>query len=408
MQGSGIIFVSMLDTKSQLISMITCNDVSYAGFYHETIINDTKRTLVNLFNIYDGSRVKWIPLEYTLDSLIKNPATSKIILRPFRGEEGIFHGLIVQAPRYRVDSNPSESFKRILLEAAGVDYEGEFISNAYYIINKALCSLTDNQYSKEALNKGVISSSYIGKSFSIDRDIINEDALNNAIVRINRQCDEDIVCIVSTFLQLTEESDNFRSNCRSLSSKIKTIYEKTPTDPKMGIPVMSIRSDSQVKTISTKDLIKIDEHAARGSAPEAIREVFVQLSNITRKNNNSCVVIDLNKIIETFNASYPKSKISLPDAGSQGAIIASGPANKYATMRINDSTYKLPLRGASFSAFNSIQLKELIIQLESMHKEDKSVNNLKKEAIIELSKRNKIKSVKNGASPYDNYIKIDS
>ncbi len=401
MHGSGIIFVSMYDTKSQLISMITGKDVSYAGFYHETIINESKRTLVNLFNIYDGTRVKWIPLEYTLDSLIKNPATNKIILRPFSGDISKFQGLIVHSPRYRIESNPLEVYKKMMLESVNILYSGEFITTAYYIINKALCSLTDGQYSQDAMNKGIISSIYIGKAFTINRDIINEDVRNQAIVDINRQCDDDIVNIVSTFLQLTEENDTFRSKCKDISSKIRELSPKNSIDNKLGVPLMSTRSDSNLETVYGKDLIKLDNENISKKAPESIREIFLQLSNITRRDNKSCVVIDINKMVETFNDAYPDSKISPPDKGSQGAIISSGPSNKYTTMKIDNATYKLPLKGASFTAFNDIQLKELIIQLESMHKEDKCINNLKREAIIELSKRNKIKSAEKIIDPDD-------
>ena len=394
MQGSGIIFVSMYDTKSQLISIITGKDVSYAGFYHETIINDSKRTLVNLFSIYDGTRVKWIPLEYTLDSLIKNPATNKIILRPFKGEYSGFHGLIVNAPRYRIESNILEVYRKLLLESVGMTYNGEFITTAYYIINKALCSLTTGQYSQEALNKGVISTPWVGKSFTIDRGVINEDIKNQAIIYINRQCDDDIINLISTFLQLTEESENFRCKCKDVSNKIKSLNIRLDKDAKVGldIPVMSTRSDSNLDKVYSKDLIKLGSCEYNNKAPESIREIFVQLSNITRKNTNTSVIIDLNKMIETFNIAYPESIISPPVKGSHSAIISSGPINKYTTMKVDNITYKLPLKGASFSAFNDLQLKEIIIQLESMFQEDKCINNLKKEAIIELSNRNKIKS----------------
>jgi hypothetical protein len=397
MYGSGIIFVSMLDTKSQLLGIITGIFISYAGFYHEIAVNNSKRTLVTLFNVYDGTRIKWIPLEYTLDSLIKNPATNKIIMRPFIGDTSKFYGLMIEAPRYRIDADPANIYRSLMLEIAGIKSSLES-TTAYYIINKALCSLSEEKFSHEALNMGIIASAHVGKEFIIDNspsskndnDDNNDIMVRQAIENINEHCRDDIIIILSTFLQLMEENAEFRSKCHNLSLKLRN--NKISSD----VPVLCTRGDNLSNLIYSYDLIEKSSTSRHSneSAPEAIREIFVQLSNITRQSSTACVVIDVAKMIDTFNEAYPNSKISPPDNGSHGAIITAGPANnKYTTIKLDNSTYKIPLKGASLTAFNEMQLREILIQLDSLHQTDKHINTLKKEIIVEISRRNKLKKM---------------
>lgn len=401
----GIIFVSLIDPLSQIISKITgSKDINAVGFYYMDAMSKQYRVI--LYNTYNNSPVSWMKLGCSKDVLSDSPFITKIVYYPYASNDIDFRASVIKTI---TENKVSDNYSLLLLKCARLlEEKDENFDTGYTLVNTVLeqkdillCSLPPVTITSIPIKPSDEDIEYIVKQsrkeitnlFATFIDLFTTNrSFNLNVLRLNIFNPKLLSLEDQLLSYLTTGFENGIISSYSVNVIIKNLNEERFGHGKL-LPLIVGPKDVH---ITDDDIPCTFQFEPSQINVDPLEDLGIYIKHIVNSLEDPAVTsINLNDIISCYNnltQNTTLSKIDYPTKIiSKEAIITT--SNEDISISVNSKTVPLTMFNGNLSRLTDSQLTDILVYIDSLRDNrgsgDSKFSNLQNKIVHELALRHK-------------------